>query len=260
MAVGKNKRLSKKSKGSKKKTQDPFAKKEWFDVKAPSMFTNRQIGKTLVNRTAGTHIASESLKGRVFEVSLADLQDDEDQAFRKLRLMVEDVQGKNCLTNFHGMSFTTDKLRSLVRKWQTLIEAFVDVKTTDGYILRIFCIGFTDRRANQVRKTSYAQSAQIRNIRKKMFEVMTQEATNANLKEFVSKLIAGSIGTDIQAAAKSIYPLQNTFVRKVKILKKPKYDHARLMEMHGEAPATKGKGGKVARSGDFVEPTPSDFV
>ncbi len=49
-----------------------------------------------------------------------------------------------------GMDFTTDKLRSLVRKWQTLIEAHVEVKTTDGYVLRMFCIGFTKKRAGQV--------------------------------------------------------------------------------------------------------------
>lgn len=45
-------------------------------------------------------IASEGLKHRVFEVSLADLQKDEDQAYRKIRLRAEDVQGKNVLTNF----------------------------------------------------------------------------------------------------------------------------------------------------------------
>ena len=49
------------------------------------------------------------------------------------------------------MDFTTDKLRSLVRKWQTLIEAQVDVKTTDGYLLRIFAIAFTKKRAGQAR-------------------------------------------------------------------------------------------------------------
>lgn len=62
-------------------------------------------------------LASDGLKGRVFEVSLADLQNDE-VAFRKFRLIAEDVQGKNVLTNFHGMTMTTDKLRSLVKKWQ----------------------------------------------------------------------------------------------------------------------------------------------
>lgn len=65
---------------------------------------------------------------------------------------------------FQGMDFTTDKLRSLVRKWQTLIEAHVDVKTTDNYTLRMFCIGFTKRRQNQVKRTCYAQSSQIRQV------------------------------------------------------------------------------------------------
>jgi small subunit ribosomal protein S3Ae len=73
-------------------------------------------------------IASEALKGRVFEVSQADLQkvcrflaaaqgccaawwvhswspasclqQNEEEAHRKIRLRVEDVQGRNCLTNF----------------------------------------------------------------------------------------------------------------------------------------------------------------
>ena len=114
MAVGKNKGLSKGGKkGSKKKVIDPFSRKDWYDVKAPSMFNIRQVGKTLVNRTQGTKIASEGLKSRVFEVSLADLQNDNDaeRSFRKFRLIAEDVQGNDVLTNFHGMDLTTDKLR-----------------------------------------------------------------------------------------------------------------------------------------------------
>lgn len=47
--------------------------------------------------------ASDGLKHRVFEVCLADLQNDEDQHYRKIRLRAEDIQGKNVLTNFWVM-------------------------------------------------------------------------------------------------------------------------------------------------------------
>ncbi|KAG5458169.1 MAG: 40S ribosomal protein S1 [Olpidium bornovanus] len=201
MAVGKNKRLSKGKKGIKKKVVDPFTRKDWYDLKAPSMFAVRNIGKTLVNRTQGlsewrfsagscrgAENANDYLRGRVVQVNLADLQKEESHNFRSIRLKVEEIQGKNCLTSFHGMDFTSDKLRSLVKKWQTLIEAFVDVKTTDGYVLRMFVIAFTKRRPNQLRKTTYAQSAQIRKIRAKMFEIMTREGQLSSLKELVAKL------------------------------------------------------------------------
>lgn len=108
-------------------------------------------------------IASDGLKGRVFEVSLADLQNDE-VSFRKFKLMAEEVQGRNVLTNFHGMDLTRDKLCSMVKKWQTLIEAHIDVKTTDGFLLRMFCIGFTKKKPYQAKKTCYAQHAQVFNI------------------------------------------------------------------------------------------------
>jgi hypothetical protein len=73
MAIGKNKKLGKKLKAGKKKQADPFTRKEWYDIKAPAAFTTRNAGTTPVSRTSGTHVASESLKGRVFTISLADL-------------------------------------------------------------------------------------------------------------------------------------------------------------------------------------------
>lgn len=117
---------------------DPFTKKDWYEVKAPATFQTRNIGQTLVTRTQGkstfivhlsideytwpsilifSELASDGLKGRVFEVAQADLQGDE-VAHRKFRLISEDVQGKHVLTNFHGMSLTSDKIKSLVKKWQ----------------------------------------------------------------------------------------------------------------------------------------------
>merc|ERR1711959_827543 len=247
MAVGKNKRLTKGGKkGSKKKIVDPFASKDWYDIKAPSMFTNPMCGKTLVTRTKGTKIASDGLKGRVLEVSLGDLNKNEDDAYRKMKLRIEDVQGKNVLCNFWGMDFTTDKLRSLVRKWQSLIEANVDVKTVDGYVLRCFCIAFTKKQQFQIRKTSYAQSAQIRAIRKKMTDIMTKEVSSCEMIKAVEKFVPEFIGKDIRKACEGIYPLQNVFIRKVKILKAPKFDAAKLAEIHS-GPTGDDVGAKIAR-------------
>ena len=46
----------------------------------------------------------------------------------------------------------------------------------------------------QVKKTAYAQSSQIRQIRKKMVEIMTREASSCDLKELVGKFIPEAIG------------------------------------------------------------------
>ncbi|ORX79423.1 ribosomal protein S3Ae [Anaeromyces robustus] len=249
MAVGKNKRLSKGKKGLKKKIIDPFTRKDWYDLKAPAIFNKRDIGKTLVNRTQGLKNSSDYLKGSVVEVSLADLNENQEDAFRKIKLRVDEIQGKNCLTNFHGLGITSDKLRSLVKKWQSLVEAYIDVKTTDGYLLRCFIIGFTQRRKNQLRKTTYAQTAQIKQIRKKIFEIVTAEATTCDMKEFVNKFNLEIIGKRIERATHNIYPLNNVLLRKVKILKHPKYDVGKLMELHG---GSDDMGSKVDRA--FKEP------
>ena len=57
-----------------------------------------------------------------------------------------------------------------------------------GYTIRLFCIAFTTKMPNQMKKTCYAQSSQIRSIRKKMVEIMSEEASKCDLKELVQKL------------------------------------------------------------------------
>jgi len=161
--------------------------------------------------------------------------------FRKVKLVGEEVQGKTLLCNFYGMDMTRDKLASLIRKWQSLIEAQADVKTADGYTLRLFAIAFTKKRPNQIRKTSYAQSAQVRAIRKKMIDIMTAEASKSDLKQLVQKFNAESISKEIEKACASVYPLHNVYIRKVKTIKSPRFDLSRLLEIHFSSSEDAGK-------------------
>lgn len=64
-----------------------------------------------------------------------------------------------------------------------------------------------------------------------MREIMVNQATSCDLKELVRKFIPEMIGKEIEKHTCGIYPLQNVFIRKVKILKAPKFDLGKLMEV-----------------------------
>lgn len=240
MSQGKNKKLSKGKKGGKKKTVDPFARKEWYDIKVPTSFTKRVLGKTFVNKSAGIKLAKDALKGRVFESFLADLHQKDHQAdsFRKIRLRCEAVQGNACLTQFYGMSITTDKLRSLVKKWQSIIEGNVEVKTNDGFVLRFFIIGFTRRERDAHKKTAYAQAQQIRAIRKKMTDTIKKKFGEGDIRNTIELLHTDEVAEQIQRECRSIYPIKDVFIRKVKVIKAPKMDTGKLTEAYEEKNAS----------------------
>merc|ERR1712070_56380 len=139
-----------------------------------------------------------------------------------------------------------------------MIEAQTDVKTADGYVMRLFCIGFTKKRPNQLKKTAYANSSQVKVIRKKMREIMQRESSSCELQVLVNKFIPELIGKEIEKACQTTYPLQNVHIRKVKMLKKPKFDLTKLLEIHGDsglAPVTDDKGEtvKVADLGEGAQ-------
>ena len=114
------------------------------------------------------------------------------------------------------MDITRDKICSIVKKWQTTIEAFVDVKTLDGYFIRIFSIGFTQRRRTQMRATCYATAAQTKQIRGKMMEIMIQEASKNTLKQLAIKFLDKHIEKRIAKECNKIFPLQPAKVRSPK--------------------------------------------
>ena len=92
---------------------------------------------------------------------------------------MDEVQGRNCLTNFYGMDFTQDKV----------------------------------------------------------------------------------MGREIEKSTQGIYPLKDVFIRKVKVLKRPKFDTNKLFELHGGASVVGAEDvGTKIKSGEFKEPVPQASV
>ncbi|KAI4578780.1 hypothetical protein MJT46_000148 [Ovis ammon polii x Ovis aries] len=120
--------------------------------------------------------------------------------------------------------------------------------TSDGLKGRVF----------KIRKTSYAQHQQEYQICKTM-ESKTREVQTDDLREVVNKLIPDSTGKDIEKACQSIYPLHDVFVRKVKMLKKPKFELGKFVELHGEGSSSRKAtgdktGAKVERADGYKPP------
>ena len=180
-----------------------------------------------------TEVSADSLRGRVFTVSLGELNNNAHElAWRKIKLQVEEIKGFDCYTNFHGMDITRDKLCSLVKKWHSLIEAFVQAKTLDGYLVRVFAIAFTRRHKSQVKATCYAKASQAKLLREKIMSILVGEVTKSSLKDLFKKLLTDTVNTQITKECQKIFPLENVLIRKVKVLKKPKFDLTKLMELY----------------------------
>jgi len=56
--------------------------------------------------------------------------------------------------------------------------------------------------------------------------------------------VQDSIGKQVIKECQKIFPLQNVLVRKVKLLKKPKFDLTKLMELYQEKPEAETKAAK----------------
>lgn len=222
-------------------------KKEWWTIRAPGLFAERNFTISPVNVTQGERLSSDNMKGRVYTVSLGDLH--HTAPYRKMKLVVDEEQDKGskvALTNFYGMDTTRDHLCSLIKKWHSLIDCFVDAKTSDGFLLRLFVTCSTRKAKNQQRATSYAQVSQVKQIRKIMHTIVMREVKKNTLRDLVPKLMNDSISQEILKKASTIYPVQNCIIKKVKSVKRPRFDMTQLLSMHLEQQVKVGAENTVA--------------
>lgn len=69
-----------------------------------------------------------------------------------------------------------------------------------------------------------------------MMEIMMAEVQKSSLKELFKKLLTDQVSKQITKDCSKIFPLENVLVRKVKVLKKPKFDLTKLMELYQDKP------------------------
>lgn len=182
--------------------RDKWAMKKWYTVYASSAFGYAELGMIPADE-------DKKVIGRVMEVSFYDITKDISQLPIKLKFQIVKVIGDKAYTQFKQFELSRDYIRSLVRRGTTRVDAIQDVVTKDNVELRVMTMVVTVKRI----KTS-----QERAIRKIMFEIVDQKASELDFDEFIQEAVLGRIAAEIQAKAKVIYPIKKAEVRKIKVL------------------------------------------
>ena len=144
-------------------------------------------------------------------------------------MQVEEVKSGNCYTSFYGIDMVREKLYFFLRKKMSLIDIFADVKTLDGYILRVFVTCFTGKKLGQVKTNTYAKTSQVRAIRSTFVKFLTKAAQTSNISQYTANILNNTIADSLNTKGNKIFPLGQVLVRKVKVLKKSKIDVNKLV-------------------------------
>ena len=148
------------------------------------------------------------LIGRNVETTVGELTNDMTKNNTKVILRINNVIGEIATTDLMGHELTTDYVRSIVKRQTSRIDANIEVKTKDKYVIRVKPTCFTIKRA---------RSSQMQAIREMMVEIVKKRAAESDFENFMQEAILGKLSAAIYRQAKFIYPLRRVEIRKTQV-------------------------------------------
>ncbi|MEM3553197.1 MAG: 30S ribosomal protein S3ae [Candidatus Bathyarchaeia archaeon] len=188
-----------------KKVKDKWRMKKWFNVAAPACFGELNIASIPCDD-------ENKLIGRVVESTLYDITGDFSHQTIKLYFLITKLEGVKAKTIMKGHEYSSDYLRSLIRRGTSRVDGIFNVTTKDGFSSRVSIVAFSKSRL----KTSQKKA-----IREVMKSVIEEKAKNLNYEQLCQEMVLGKIGSEVYNLAKKICQLRHVGVRKSKLLSMP---------------------------------------
>ena len=188
-----------------KKVRDKWRTKEWYSVYTPAYFGEQNV--------AGIPCEDpKKLIGRVVETTLYDITGDFSHQSIKLYFLAVSNTGERIDTILKSHEYSTDYLRSLVRRGSTRCDGIFTASTIDKYLLRVYIVAFSHGRIN---------GSQEHGIRQVMGKIVAEKASKLTYSQLCHEMVLGKMGSDVYNEAKKVCPLRHIGVRKSKLLSMP---------------------------------------
>src|SRR5215472_10623430 len=188
-----------------KKVRDKWRVKEWYQVFTPSYFGELNVANIPVEDP-------KKLIGRVVENTLYDITSDFSHQSTKLYFLVVSVTGYRADTILKRHEYSTDYLRSLVRRGSTRIDGIFTARTIDNYLTRVYIVAFSHGRI---------KGSQEHAVRQVMGKIVAEKASKLTYSQLSHEMVLGKMGSDVYNEAKKVCPLRHVGVRKSKLLSMP---------------------------------------
>jgi len=190
------------SKPAARKVKDKWKAKEWYKLYAPKMFNQVLLGETPSSDPA-------NLLNRGADATVHDLTGDFSKMHVLLKFKVSEVRGFEAHTVFVGQDLTSDYIRRLTRRKRTKTDHVIDVRTKDGYLLRIKPMSITEKRI---------QSSQETAVRTIMTEEVQRMGAEMALSDMIKTIITGEMAKRLSQVSKVIVPIKRVEIRKTEVL------------------------------------------
>ena len=233
----------KKAKTAARKVKDKWKAKEWYKLYAPRMFNQVELGETPSSEPS-------ALMGRATEVTVHELTGDFSKMHIKIRFKVTDIKGLEAHTTFVGHDLTSDYVRRLTRRKRTKTDHVVDVRTKDGFLVRVKPMSITEQRI---------QAAQETAIRGILTKTLQGYAANVTVSELVKAIISGDLSRDLGQAAKVIIPIKRIEIRRSEVLEagNASAEEPSIQERFGQEAAAAEAAAKAAEAESAPEEEPA---
>jgi small subunit ribosomal protein S3Ae len=190
------------AKPAARKVKDKWKAKEWYKIYAPKMFNQVLLGETPSADPA-------SLMGRMTEATVHDLTGDFSKMHVKMKFKISEIRGFDAHTVFVGQDLTSDYVRRLTRRKKTKTDHVIDVRTKDGYLLRIKPMSITDKRI---------QSSQETAVRTLMTNELNMMGADMALSDMLKSVITGEMAKRLSLVSKVIVPIKRVEIRKTEVI------------------------------------------
>jgi len=188
----------------KTKVMDKWKAKRWYTILTPTIFEGRPLCELVAAE-------DEQLLNRIVRTSLADLGlggASQVAMFTSLRFRITDIKGTTANTKLIGHEIAPSYLKTFARRGRSLIHQVVDIKTTDGVLVRIKVLAVTGARVSE---------NTMRNLRATLVKDVLTLASAVKFDEMMGDILYGRFVSNLYSSLKKITKMKRVEVRKSEV-------------------------------------------